>query len=266
MNSSNVHVYSRQLQKKIKLDPMANVYESYNDIVKPNSNLQLVSINSTEGIKATPTTLVGNKIWEITVQEVVFDIDARFKALEDKLEKCAIIIEQQDAIIKQQAIKIEQLECRVAGLEDTVSYLAKKDVVISIAELLLFIIGVRPMNNSFCTRFDNTYDNNVNIFLENSQAANYMKKIAKISTKENISEKNLQILCNAFYKMANGLIDKRNHDVAHYKDIKKVNAEIAAMIKIFNNNKTLKTECPNEWFIISNYKLLKNAFKEYIKV
>lgn len=122
--------------------------------------------------------------------------------------------------------------------------------------MLLFLIKNQPKGHSTYTWFDNTYTSYTDQFLNTVQDKDYIKN--KTSQAKKNKRKRMR---NVFNKIANDIIDKRNNKTVHYKDIATLEHNIEKIRGLFINHPELKISHPDEYFMISNYELLKMAFQ-----
>lgn len=237
MEDSNRTIYSKHIQKKIKLSAGTNVIKSSK---KNATEGQFIQAISKEGIVATEDTLIGNKKWK-----------AEFTPISNTINLNEIYnrLNAQDAIIS-------DLKQNISDLKQNISYLTGKDVVLVAAEVLLFLIKEQPKKATGCNLFTNGYHNSIETFLTTQSDIQIIKNISN----KYYHNEDLISMKKAFSKLANGVIRKRNNKVVHYHSTKELTENITELQSIFNSNVNLVKKYPEEYFIISNYNLLMSSF------
>ena len=120
-----------------------------------------------------------------------------------------------------------------------------KTLIITVAcEILLFHFGNQPQNPS--------KSNRVQYSLRNGEGRSKIDQFLDLS---NSSVGNEQ-----FAKQADLIIDRRNNKVAHFGSLEELDANVQEVNDLFERHPNLKNKFKCEWFVIHNYKHLKEAF------
>lgn len=245
------NIYMRYPRKKIKLNPTDNVIDVAN---KNCTEGEFICAISGGNVIAKSGTLAGTKNWDITFESTYDRLMARMDEQDKRIDEQNKIIAGLQKTIAEQNQTIAGLQKTVAGLQKTVSYLAKKDIILVSSQALLFLINEQPKRFKPCTRFNNC--ENIIIFLNSLKDKAFIQDlIPDEKNKEDINE-----MQKIFGNIANNIINSRNKDIAHFSNDRELAKNIKEIMEVFKNNPNLVKECPNEYFVLSHYNLLKKAF------
>ncbi|MGL5935113.1 MAG: hypothetical protein ACRCZI_05775 [Cetobacterium sp.] len=184
---------------------------------------------------ANPTTLVGNKIWNVVYEDTD---SARITVLENQVKQLLEIVALQNE-------RISFLEKENAEFKIDIEDIYHQRIIITAAELVLFMFGNQPPDTIQTAKY------NFSKFKEcNRRLGQY-----------NLSFDGAKLTIKKLNEISNKIIDNRNFKVTHFADLDALKDSIDKSIRFFRRYPMLVTKYPEEYFMITNYEKFKSAFK-----